>query len=138
MDPPSHPAPGAFSDFLLYDISMFGRNKKHAEAQVLCSADHILNPSANSSQGSSFLPSFLPQINGIVQSLVLAYKDLQLRQGPSRLTFAQGLLANASRNRSPSSYLANPAEVCFFVLSFFNVCCRHHPLWFIPLPHPTP
>eukprot|EP00051_Salpingoeca_urceolata_P032023 m.13961 g.13961 ORF g.13961 m.13961 type:complete len:707 (-) comp4705_c0_seq1:85-2205(-) len=77
----THSGPGAFSWFLLYDISMLGFNKKHFEAVV----------------------------DGLVESIKLAHNDLEAAQ-PQPIHFAQGLLANASRNRSPSSYLANPAE----------------------------
>jgi neutral ceramidase len=46
-------------------------------------------------------------VNGITQSILNAHADLQLN-APAPLYLAQGLLANASINRSPSSYLANP------------------------------
>jgi len=63
----------------LYDISMFGINKKHLDAIV----------------------------SGIVLSIQRAHDDLG-RNKPAPIFLAQGMLANASRNRSPSSYLANP------------------------------
>lgn len=73
----THSGPGALSWFLLYDISMLGRDKKHFDSVV----------------------------QGIIQAIVNAHNNVGTA-GPIRMM--QGMLYNASSNRSPSSYLANP------------------------------
>jgi neutral ceramidase len=81
----THSGPGALSWFLLYDISMLGRDKKHFDAVV----------------------------QGVVLSIVRAHNNLS----PTTIDvfMQQGMLYNASSNRSPSSYLANPqAERDFY------------------------
>lgn len=45
-------------------------------------------------------------VDGIVQSIINAHQSIE----PVRLSLAVGKLHNASINRSPTSYLANPAE----------------------------
>lgn len=77
----THSGPGAYSWFLLYDISMFGMNKQHVAAVVA----------------------------GITQSIINAHNNIADNK-PAPIFMMQGLLTNASRNRSPSAYLANPPE----------------------------
>ncbi|KAK3276091.1 hypothetical protein CYMTET_15820 [Cymbomonas tetramitiformis] len=50
--------------------------------------------------------SFDVLVSGIVESVVLAHEDLQ----PGRALINEGELLDASINRSPTSYLLNPAE----------------------------
>uniref|UniRef100_A0A183TK10 Neutral ceramidase n=1 Tax=Schistocephalus solidus TaxID=70667 RepID=A0A183TK10_SCHSO len=45
-------------------------------------------------------------VNGIVQSIQMAYASLT----PGRILFGEGILKNASINRSPLSYLNNPSS----------------------------
>ncbi|BHF77189.1 hypothetical protein SprV_0502029200 [Sparganum proliferum] len=45
-------------------------------------------------------------VNGIVQSIEMAYASIT----PGRILCAEGILTNASTNRSPLSYLNNPSS----------------------------
>ena len=45
-------------------------------------------------------------VNGIVESIKIAHKNMKL----GTLSFGTGMLYDASINRSPSAYLANPSK----------------------------
>lgn len=49
-----------------------------------------------------------PHSSADSQAIVIAHEDMKASSGPINVAFVQEVLNNTSRNRSPSSYLANP------------------------------